>query len=107
MKSLLALLLTVALGFGTMPALAEERVQPKMDAALEALQRARTSKEPLPLLQKARNEVEHAKHNKGGRRPDAIKEIDDAIDLVKQGQSAEAKITYAIAMIRAGMDHGR
>jgi hypothetical protein len=107
MKSLLAILLTVALGLSTMPALADERIQPRMEAALDALQAAKTSKEPLPLLEKARNEVEHAKHNKGGRRPDAIKEIDEAIEQVKQGQSAEAKITHAIAMIHAGMDHGR
>ena len=105
MKPLFSLLFTVM--FALSLANAHEVPQPKMDAATELLQQARDSKEPLPLLEKAAAELKHAKHNKGGRRPEAIEQVDEAIALVKEGKDATAKITHALALVRAGMDHGR
>lgn len=105
MKTLLALLITLT--FGLAITHANEAPQPRMDEATELLRQARESKEPLPLLEKAATELKHAKHNKGGRRPEAIAEVDEAIALVKEGKDATAKITHALALVRAGMDHGR
>ena len=105
MKAIYVLLLMIV--GGLVAAKAGEAPQPHMVAATDALQAARDSKEPIPLLEKARTELEHAKHNKAGRRPEAIEAVNEAIEQVKKGEDATAKITHAIAMVRAGMDHGR
>jgi hypothetical protein len=105
MKLLVPLLIAIVCGFAA-PARAEQP-QPRMEDAMTELQQARDSKEPLPLLEKALGKLQHAKHNKGGRRPDAIEAVKDAIELAKKGENSSEKITHAIAMIHAGMDHGR
>ena len=81
--------------------------QPHMESALELLQKAKTASEPIPLLEKAKNQVQTAKRNKGGRRPDAIEAIKDAIEIAKKGGNPEAKINHAIAMIHSGEDRAR
>lgn len=107
MKSIFAVLMSLVSGFAIVTAQANEAIQPKMDAATELLQQARDSKEPLPLLEKAADELHHAKHNKGGRRPEAIQQVEEAIALVKDGKDATAKITHALALVRSGIDRGR
>jgi len=106
MKFPLVPLVAFAFGFAAPIALAEQ-AQPRMENATELLEKAKASKDPLPLLEKARENLKDAKHNKGGRRPEAIKAVDEAIDAVKSGGDPTSKITHAIAMVRAGMDKGR
>ena len=87
------------------PALADNP-QPKMQAALSFLEQAKTSPEPIPLLQKARTEVQEARRNKGGRRGDIIETIDDAIATAQKGEDPSSKIIKAIAQVRSGMTRG-
>ena len=84
-----------------------EREQPNMDKAIELLQKAKTEANPVPALEKAREHVKDAKHDKGGRRPEAVKEINEAIEIAKSGGKPEAKINHAISLVRSGEDHGR
>lgn len=96
-------LLLVSAGF---PALADSH-QPRMEQALEYLEQAKTAAEQIPLLEKAKAELEKAKRNKGGRRLDAIEAIDQAIELVKKGENPESKIVHAMAMVRSGISRGK
>ena len=81
--------------------------QPRMESAIDLLQAAKTSKAPIPLLQKAKEKIQKAAHNKGGRRPDAIEAIKEAIGVAKSGGNPEAKINHAIAMIHSGEDRAK
>jgi hypothetical protein len=79
--------------------------QPRMEAAIKFLQEAKKADNPLPLLEKARNELAHASHNKAGWRPKAIHMVDEAIAKANEGdkQGVEDKCGHAIAEIHTGM----
>lgn len=68
--------LTVILGLLSVPLTAvasyDDEDQPHMQAALEA-------------LQQARHHLEEAKHDKGGHRATALKDVNEAIRHVKEG----------------------
>jgi hypothetical protein len=68
--------LTVILGLLSVPLTAvasyDDEDQPHMQAALEA-------------LQQAKHHLEEAKHDKGGHRAAALKDVNDAIRHVKEG----------------------
>lgn len=61
----------------------------------------------LALLFTGNPAQQTAKRNKGGRRPDAIEAIKEAIEIAKKGGNPEAKINHAIAMIHSGEDRAR
>jgi hypothetical protein len=79
--------------------------QPRMEAAVKFLQEAKKADNPLPLLDKARNELRHASHNKAGWRPKAIHMVEEAIAKANEGdkQGVEDKCGHAIAEIHMGM----
>lgn len=83
--------------------------QPHMQAAIELLQAAKKSDQPLPMLKAARKHIQKAKANKGGERPDAAESINAAIGFATTGDRTkmEAKINDAIAHIHSGMSKGR
>jgi hypothetical protein len=74
--------LTIILGLLSVPITAvasyDDGDQPHMQAALEA-------------LQQAKHHLEEAKHDKGGHRAAAIKDVDSAIHHVKEGMEAGEK----------------
>jgi hypothetical protein len=74
--------LTVILGLLSVPITAvasyDDDDQPHMKAALEA-------------LQQAKQHLEEAKHDKGGHRAAALKDVNDAIKHVKEGMEVGEK----------------
>ena len=106
LKHLVPALIAATLLAAPVPAPADPQ-QPKMEKAIELLQQARTAANPIPLLKAAREHVKAARHNKGGRRPDAIETINEAIAAAEKGEKPEGKITKAIAQIRSGEDRAR
>jgi len=96
----IAILVSARLLFGGI-----EGDQPHMEAAVKALQEAKKADNPLPALERARNELSHASHNKAGWRIGAIHQVDEAITDANQGnkQAVEAKCDHAIADIHMGM----
>lgn len=83
--------------------------QPHMDAAIELLQAAKKSDQPLPMLIAARKHIQKARANKGGERPDAAESVNAAIAFATTGDRAkmEAKINDAIAHLHSGISKGR
>ncbi|MHA3773993.1 hypothetical protein ACXR0O_20875 [Verrucomicrobiota bacterium sgz303538] len=77
---------------------------PKLGNAIELLQEAKRVNDPVPLLQRAKKRIQHAVHNKGGRRPQAIEAINEAIQLTESGSNPELKINHAITLIHSGID---
>lgn len=78
--------------------------QPRMDKAISLLEEAKTDKKPVRLLEKAKEHVENAPANKGGRRIAAIKAIDEAIAAANSGSDAGAKIAEAIELLQEGKE---
>ncbi|MEQ1860399.1 MAG: hypothetical protein ABMA13_10725 [Chthoniobacteraceae bacterium] len=78
--------------------------QGHLEKAIGLLQTAKTDSAPLPLLRKAKDHIQDAKHNKGGRQANAIESINDAIEVAKQGGNPESKINLAIAVIQKRED---
>ena len=74
--------LTIILGLLSVPITAvasyDDDDQPHMQAALEA-------------LQQAKHHLQEAKHDKGGHRAAALKDVDDAIRHVKEGMEVGEK----------------
>lgn len=78
--------------------------QPRMDKAIELLQEAKTAKDPVAVLEKAKTHVENATKGKGGRRVTAINKIDKAIAAKKKGKDVGALIDAAIADLQEGKE---
>ena len=90
LKSLIVALSALALCGA--PAFAAGK-QPEMNAAIEQLEHARKAHHPIEQLEQARkahhpieqleqakHELEEARHNKGGERVEAIKQVNEAIE---------------------------
>lgn len=78
---------------------------PRMNKAIELLGEAKTSKDPVPLLEKAKTHVENTERgNKGGRRYSSINKIEKAIAAVKKGKDAGALIDEAIVLLEEGKE---
>lgn len=105
MKSLLTLaLLLMAVFLPTNVQAIRPGTQPRVANAIEALETARGSKEPLPWLEKAAKLIRRGEKRINERRAEGAEAIDEAIELVKKGQDPKAKITHAIAVIRSAED---
>jgi hypothetical protein len=61
--------------FGSPSAARAADNQPRMDKAIELLEKAKRDSKPVTLLEKAKEHVENASANKGGRRVAAMKAI--------------------------------
>ena len=83
--------------------------QPRMRAAIDLLQEAKKSDNPIPLMQEAKTRLKNASHNKGGSRVDAIEELNKAIAFAKAGDldKARGKINRVISEIHSGMDKAK
>ena len=77
LKSLIVALSALALCGA--PAFAAGK-QPEMNAAIEQLEHARKAHHPIEQLEQAKHELEEARHNKGGERVEAIKQVNEAIE---------------------------
>lgn len=79
--------------------------QPHMEAALELLQAAKASDNPLPMLKSAKKHLVKADNNKGGARVQALESLNEAIAQVQVGnkEKAKQKINAAIANVQNGM----
>lgn len=83
---------------------------PQQRKALDDLQAAKKSTNPLPLLKSARTHLNQAtRGNKVGDRDDALAKIKEAIEELKAGNRTkmEQKINAAIANIHQGKDKSK
>lgn len=83
---------------------------PQQRKAIDELQAAKTSSDPLPLLESAKARLGKAnKGNKAGDRDDAVDKVQEAIDELKAGdkKKMEQKINAAIANIHQGKDKSK
>jgi hypothetical protein len=81
-----------------------------MKAALELLQSAKKSDNPLPSLRAARKHLADAKRNKGGAIPQAIESVNEAIALATIGGERgklDQKINAAIANVQNGIGNAK
>ena len=107
MKRHLRILLSASLamfilGFSVTPCHAD---LPQQRKALDELQAAKKSSDPMPLLESAKNRLSKAnKGNKAGDRDDAVDKIEEAIKELQAGnkERMEQKINAAIANIHQG-----
>ena len=111
-KSLLVALCTAALC--ATPAFARtlkpmHTAQPEMNQALVQLEEARHGKHPIVHLEKAKNDLQDAKHNKHGERVEAIKQVNEAIAAAHKHnhKAMEVHIAAAIRAIREGKHAAR
>lgn len=91
---------------GAAPEAYAEREQPRMQVALALLEQAKESDKPAPLLREAKKHLFRARGNKGGRRVDAVKAIDAALELIEKDKDPKSKIQHAITMVKAAIDNG-
>ena len=85
------------------PAHAEE--QPRMNKAIELLKEAKTAKNPVEVLGKAKTRVENTEPgDRGGRRFAAINKIQKAIDAANKGKDAGPIIDEAIVLLEEGVE---
>ena len=83
---------------------------PQQRKALDELQAAKKSSDPMPLLESAKTRIAKAnKGNKGGDKEDVVDKIDEAIKELKAGNKdkMEQKINAAIANLHQGKDKSK
>lgn len=83
---------------------------PNQRKAIDDLQAAKKSSDPMPLLQSAKKHLAQAnKGNKAGDRNDALDKVKEAIAELKAGdrQKMEQKINAAISNIHQGKDKSK
>ncbi|MGC3991017.1 MAG: hypothetical protein QM796_15320 [Chthoniobacteraceae bacterium] len=82
--------------------------EPKMRAAIDLLREAKTSPQPVLVLQDARKQLQHAARNKKGWRVKGMGEVDEAIAEAKVGDHDKMveKIDHAIADLWTGYTKG-
>lgn len=83
---------------------------PQQRKALDELQAAKKSDDPMPLLESAKDRITKAnKGNKGGDKEDVVGKIDEAIKELKAGNKdkMEQKINAAIANLHQGKDKSK
>lgn len=97
----------VCLTLGALSPLNAADNQPRMEKAIELLQQARESPAPSGLLEKAKDHLQSATGNKGGKRVEAVKTINQAIKIANKGGRPVAEINRAIAQVRAGIREAR
>ena len=104
------IMLVACLAFGTLGVMntaSAAETQPRMEKAIELLNKAKDDPTPLPLLEKAKEHLQNAPANKGGDRVGAIKLINEAIDVAQKGGKPTVKINKAIQLIESGIEHAR
>lgn len=79
-------------------------VEPRMEKAVQLLQQAQASPNPVPLLEKAQEHLQNATGNKGGHKVEAIKTIKQAIKQAQRGGNVQSQIGQAIAQVQAGIN---
>lgn len=79
-------------------------VEPRMEKAIQLLQQAQASPNPVPLLEKAQEHLHNATGNKAGFKVQAIKTIKQAIKQSQRGNNVQGQISQAIAQIQAGIN---
>ncbi|MFZ4768081.1 MAG: hypothetical protein ACOYMN_24295 [Roseimicrobium sp.] len=112
MKQRLRILLStsfamILVGLTITPVLAD---LPQQRKAIDDLQAAKKSSDPMPLLQSAKKRLSQAnKGNKVGDRDDALDKVEEAIAELKVGdkKKMEQKINAAIANIHQGKDKSK
>jgi len=102
MKKTLKSLLAAACAFalcGTVRA-----AQPEMNAALANLEEAKHSHHPIEHLERAKHDLEEARHNKHGERVEAIRQISEAIGAARKHhhEAMHEHIERAIHEVREG-----
>jgi hypothetical protein len=105
MKTMSCAFMMALLLAASAPAVRSADHQPHMKAALELLQAAKASDNPMPMLKSAKKHLVKADNNKGGARVQAIEAVNDAMAQVEVGdkEKAKQKITAAIANVHNGM----
>lgn len=90
------------------PALVQP-AQPEMNQAIIQLEEAKHSRQPIEHLERAKNDLQDAKHNKAGERVEAIKHVNEAIEAARKHnhKAMEVHIDAAIRDIRQGKHAAR
>jgi hypothetical protein len=80
-----------------------------MELAIQFLEDALKAEDPVPLIRKAKEELEKVMGPKGGFRERAIEDVNIALADANAGkiERAHADITTTIAAIHSGMAHAR
>jgi hypothetical protein len=104
-KSLLVALSAFAL-CGTATARA---AQPEMNGAIVQLEEAKHARHPIEHLERAKHELEEARHNKGGERVEAIRQVNEAIEAARHDnhRAMHEHIDAAIHEVREGKHDAR
>jgi predicted small lipoprotein YifL len=78
--------------------------QPEMNQAIVQLEAAKKAHHPIEHLERAKHDLEEARHNKGGERVEAIKQVNEAIGAArhKNHKAMHEHIERAIHEVREG-----
>lgn len=79
-------------------------IEPRMEKAIQLLQQAQVSPNPVPLLEQAQQHLQNATGNKAGFKVDAVKTIKQAIKGAQRGNNVRAQIGQAIAQVQTGIN---
>ncbi|MEO6741020.1 MAG: hypothetical protein ABIP20_12260, partial [Chthoniobacteraceae bacterium] len=87
----------------------EHAGQPEMNGAIVQLEEAKHARHPVEHLEKAKHDLEAAKHNKHGERVEAIHHVEEAIAAAHKHshKAMEAHIDAAIRDVREGKHAAR
>lgn len=88
---------------------AAHTAQPEMSEAIVQLEEAKHAKHPILHLEKAKHDLEDAKHNKHGERVEAIHQVNEAIAAAHKHEHKvmEKHIDAAIRDVREGKHAAR
>jgi hypothetical protein len=108
-KTLLAALCTLALCAIASARPSSRTAQPEMNQAIVQLEEARHARRPIEHLERAKNELQDARHNKGGERVEAIQHVNEAIEAARHNntRAMEGHIDAAIHDAREGRHDAR
>ena len=83
--------------------------QPEMNQAITQLEEARHARHPIEHLERAKNDLQDARHNKGGERVEAIRHVNEAIEAARHHnhKAMEGHIDAAIRDVRQGKHAAR
>jgi hypothetical protein len=83
--------------------------QPEMNQAIVQLEEARHARHPIEHLERAKNDLQDASHNKNGERVEAIRHVNEAIEAARHHdhRAMEGRIDAAIRDVREGKHAAR
>lgn len=108
-QSLLLALAVLALCGTASARPASRTAQPEMNQTIVQLEEAKHARHPIEHLERAKNDLQDAKHNKAGERIEAIRHVNEAIEAARHHnpKAMEGHIDAAIRDVREGKHAAR